>query len=189
MQATTILRAEHTAVLLVLEQLERATALAEGGVAVPPEIFGDILELIVVFVGHCHQGKEESAVFGRVDWSPRGARLVSRLIEEHVAVQRLAGAYADAVAAYVPGDRATAHALASAAGTYAAALRPHIASEEVQLLPSMERTVATDEDRRIAGEFDQIKLEEIGEGAQARLQRMIGTLPGRIDRWAAIPAG
>lgn len=189
MQSAEILRDEHKAVLAVLEQLEQATELAASGVPVPRDIFEDILEFFVVFVEHCHNSKEESAVFGQVDWDARGKQLVSQLIEEHEANQRLVGAYSDAVAAYVPGDRASAQALADAVAVYGAALRQHVAEEDEELLPSMARTFAADEDARITREFDRIELEEIGEGVHERLHGMIDSLPGRIARWAPnVPA-
>lgn len=184
MQSTEILRTEHNAVLAVLEQLDRATALATSGIPVPRDIFEDILEFFVVFVDHCHNGKEEAAVFGQIDWDARGKRLVSQLIAEHEVSRRLAAAYSDAVAAYMPGDRASALALANAVGAYGAALRQHITEEDEELLPSMEQTFAHDEDTRVAHEFDRIELEEIGEGVHERLHGMIDSLPSRIGRWA-----
>src|SRR5579859_5208723 len=127
MQTTETLRAEHDGVLAVLEQLDRAAAAAANGGPIPTDVFTDMQEFFAVFVDRCHHGKEETVLFPAL--GSVGKPLVERLEQEHDAGRRLARAYAEAVAAYRPGDRTTGGALATAARNYAAFLRPHIALE------------------------------------------------------------
>ena len=179
MLTTDILRDEHTGVLAVLEQLERAVAGAECGVAIPTSVFADIREFFAVFVDRCHHSKEEQVLFPALGTS--GADLQRRLEREHAQGRRLAGAYATAVRQYVPGDGTTARDLASAARAYAQFLRSHIALETDQLFPLVENGLTDTQDALAVKEFDRIEAEEIGEGTHERLHGMIAGLGPRID--------
>lgn len=186
MRSTEILRAEHNAVLVVLDQLERAVAVAERGVPVPKDIFTEVGEFFTIFVEKCHNGKEESAVFSQLDDGDRP--LTKQLTDEHTAGRQLTRSFSDAVAAYVPGDIASAQRLAETARAYGQMLRRHIEEENTELFPAMEVSL-TGSDDRIADEFDRIELEEIGEGTHERLHGMIDSLPARIEPWVAARAG
>lgn len=182
MRSTQILREEHDAVLVVLDQLELAVAAAERGAPVPSDIFTDIEEFFTIFVGQCHHGKEEEAVFQQLD-STSGSQQVARsLTTEHDTGRRLAAAYAEAAAAYVPGDADSALRVGKAARAYRTMLRNHIEEENTDLFPLMEESLAG-RDAQITAEFDRIEMEEIGEGTHERLHHMIDTLPERITPW------
>jgi hemerythrin-like domain-containing protein len=187
MQATSVLRAEHDAVLVLLEQLERAGAAAERGAPVPGSVFLDIGTFFSVFVDRCHHGKEEAEIFPRLATAGR-TELVQRLQAEHAAGRRLASAYADAARAYTPGDREAGARVAATARAYSAHLRQHIDEETVELLPALERTLAADDQELIAG-FARIEKERIGPGTHERLHEVLEMLPDRIDPYgAAVPA-
>jgi len=179
MRSTTILREEHDAVLIVLDQLEQAVAAAEQGIPVPKDIFADIKEFFTVFVDQCHHGKEEKAVFHQLDSSDRDRNLARMLAEEHQTGRELAAAFATAVSEYVPGDVGSATRLAAAAGAYDVMLRQHIDEENNDLFPAMEQSLG-DVDAQMIAEFDRIEFEELGAGTHERLHEMIDTLPGRI---------
>ncbi len=181
MQSTETLRAEHDAVLVVLDQLERALGAAEGGAPVPTDVFTDIGEFFTVFVDQCHHGKEESAVFERLR-GVESRRVTTSLTDEHHQGRALAAAYRAAVAGYVPGDAASVRQLAEAARAYDVMLRAHIEEENTDLFPLMEASMA-ERDAEITAEFDRIELEELGAGTHERLHAMIDTLPPRIDHW------
>jgi hemerythrin-like domain-containing protein len=183
MQSVQILRAEHDAVLGVLQPLEEGVGLAEQGVPVPRDFFVDVQEFFAVFVERCHHGREEAAVFGQLDAEPPGHHVVSHLDREHEAGRRLARAYADAVASYRPGDRLTAARLKDAVSAYGTLLRQHIDEESTELFPLMEQTLTAAKDDRIARAFDRLEVEAIGEGTHERLHGMIDSLPGRLARW------
>jgi hemerythrin-like domain-containing protein len=176
MESTKTLQSEHNAVLCVLDQLERAAIAAVEGQPVPKDVFTDIEEFFRVFVDRCHHAKEETVLFPRL----AGSHLALQLEEEHAETRELAQAYAAAVRAYVPGNRASGSALHESAAHYAAALAAHIAKENAELLPAVEAALST-EDRELAEAFERIETERIGAGTHERLHGMIATLAGRIE--------
>jgi hemerythrin-like domain-containing protein len=185
MQAVETLKAEHDAVLVVLDTLERGVGAAAGGNPVPADIFADIQEFFAIFVERCHTSKEEADVFSRLD-TARDAAVVADLEREHRLGRDFAAAYAAAVRTYVPGDIASARRLAEAAQQYAARLRAHIEHETRELFPVIERELAA-EDARLVNAFDRIEAEQIGAGTHERLHGMIDTLPGRLAPWLEVP--
>lgn len=179
METIDTLRAEHSAVLYVLEQLELASAAAAAARPVPKGVFADIDEFFRVFVDKCHHGKEESVLFPRL--AERDLR--QRLEEEHEQGRDRARAYAASAAAYSPGDVASAMALQQAAAAYADLLRKHIATENDWLLPAVENELPT-QDRELSEAFERIEIDRIGPGTHERLHGMIETLAGRIAPFA-----
>lgn len=182
MHATDTLRAEHDAILVVLDQLQRAADAAAHGVPVPADVFTDIQEFFAVFVDRCHHGKEEAAVFSQLGGEPGSRLLVERLTGEHAEGRQLAQALREAVEAYVPGDAASGQRIVDAADEYGAMLRVHIWDEDGELFPVMEQRLGAS-DREIERAFDRIEEEEIGPGTHERLHGMIDSLPGRIAPW------
>jgi hemerythrin-like domain-containing protein len=181
MEAVNVLRDEHHGVLVVLEQLRRAAAAAEAGVAVPAAIFQDIREYFVVFVDRCHHTKEEEAVFPRLLQHGGNADLVDELEQGHDRGRKLSASYAEAVGAYVPGDQRSGRRLAAASREYAAFLQEHIEAEAADLFPHMEAMLSS-EDEAMVREFDRIEEEQIGPGTHERLHGMIEELAGRLDQ-------
>ena len=182
MKTIDTLEDEHNGVLFVLDQLERAVSAAEGGAAVPADVFADVQEFFAVFVDRCHHGKEEAELFPRLTSEPARA-LVDALEAEHVVGRRLAGAYAEAARAYRPGDVDTGRRLAFAAREYSAFLRAHIDLETRELFPATE--ALADQDDELYDAFERVEVERIGPGVHERLHGMIEALPARIDPWAA----
>jgi hemerythrin-like domain-containing protein len=175
METTNTLQTEHNAVLYVVQQLEHAAEAAASGQPVPKDVFADIEEFFRVFVDRCHHGKEETVLFPRLTT----AGLPQQLEAEHAEGRRLAQAYAAASEAYRPGDPASGAAVQRAAADYAAMLRAHIAKENAELLPVVDRELAA-EDAALAEAFERIETERIGAGTHERLHGMIETLAGRL---------
>jgi hemerythrin-like domain-containing protein len=173
------LRTEHEVVLEVLDQLERAVASAEQGALVPADVFTDIQELFATFVDLCHHSKEEAEVFPRLKTGAY-ATLAQRLEEEHGTGRKLAGAYADAVEDYVPGDAETSTKLADAARAYSAFLREHIELETEELFPAMDSELSSQDGAMFEG-FEHIEEERIGPGMHERLHAMVEGLEARLE--------
>lgn len=188
MQAVSVLREEHDAVLVVLEQLERAAMAAERGQPVPGDVFSDMEEFFTVFVDRCHHRKEEAAVFPRLRTSAAGLELIGRLEAEHETGRAEARVLTAAIAAYMPGDRERGRRLADAARAYARSLRAHIDVETALLYPAMEEAMA-DADGEVVAEFDRVETDEIGPGTHERLHAMIERLPARIAPWVKAAGG
>jgi len=184
METTKTLQTEHNAVLYVLDQLEHAAGAAADGQPVPADVFGDIDEFFRIFVDRCHHGKEETVLFPRLSTTS----LPVQLAAEHAEGRRLAQAYAGAVTSYSPGDRASGGTLRRAASDYAAMLRAHIAKENAELMPAVDRQLAA-EDSEIVEAFERIETERIGAGMHERLHGMIETLASRIGPFLRTPAG
>ena len=186
MKTVEVLQEEHSAALVVVDQLERAAEAAENGVPVPTDVFADILEFMQVFVDRCHHAKEEGELFPRLRVSS-GSALAERLQAEHEQGRALAATYADAVHSYVPGEAGTGALLRQTAYDYADFLRGHIATETAELLPAIEEALESDDDRLMAA-FDQLELDQLGPGTHERFHSMIDSLAIRVDRWANAPA-
>jgi hemerythrin-like domain-containing protein len=179
MQAVAELQAEHEGVLTVLNQLDRAAAAAERGSPIPLDVFTDIQEFFSVFVDRCHHGKEEAAVFPRLE-PGENAALIHQLEAEHQRGRELAAAYTAATRSYRPDDTSSGQHLAAAARAYALFLREHIDEEARELFPVIETTLAAD-DKEMVTAFARIEEEQIGPGTHERLHSMIDQLPERID--------
>ena len=177
MNTVDTLRAEHAAILQVLDQLEQAVTVSERGIPIPTDIYQGIQEFFTTFVDHCHHGKEEAEVFPRLQHDH--AALVERLEAEHATGRQLALAFKQAVQTYLPGKTGTGAALASAARAYAAFLRRHIDQETLELFPVVEQELGS-EDQQMVDAFERIEVERIGPGTHERLHGMIDGLPGRI---------
>lgn len=177
MNAVDTLRAEHTAILYVLDQLEQAATASEQGIPVPADIYQDVQEFFTIFVDRCHHGKEEAEVFPPLQQDHAG--LIERLEAEHATGRQFAQAFSQAVQTYVPGKAETGAALAAAARAYADFLRRHIDQETEELFPVMEQALGP-EDQRIVDAFERIEVERIGAGTHERLHHMIDGLAGRI---------
>jgi hemerythrin-like domain-containing protein len=174
------LRTEHDIVLEVLGRLERAVSAAERGALVPAEVFTDIQEFFITFVDRCHHGKEEAEVLPRLK-AGAYADLAQRLEEEHGTGRRLAGAYAEAVEDYVPGDVETSTKLADAARAYSALLREHIELETEEFLPAMDSELFPQDGAMFEG-FEHIEEERIGPGMHEQLHAMVEGLEARLER-------
>ena len=183
MQTLETLAAEHSAVLAVLAELERAATAAADGARVPADVFTDVREFFAVFVDRCHHGKEETELFPRLEHGSAGP-LVRRLEQEHEQGRRLAAEYAATVDAYVPGDAESGARLERAALAYGDLLREHIATETGELFPAVEEALDAD-DEALVEAFERLEVERIGAGTHERLHGMIALLPGRVDRATA----
>ncbi len=182
METVDVLRAEHVAILYVLDQLEQAATASERGISVPGDIFQDIQEFFTIFVDRCHQGKEETEIFPRLQ--KVHAALIHRLEAEHATGRQLALALVQAVQSYQPGKPATGTALAKAARAYADFLRQHIDQETHELFPVVEHVLEAEDQQLVAG-FERIEVERIGPGTHERLHKMIDGLEGRITPFLA----
>ncbi|MGH2364013.1 MAG: hemerythrin domain-containing protein [Chloroflexota bacterium] len=139
-------------------------------------------EFFRVFVDRCHHTKEETVLVPRLSATGLSARLEA----EHADGRRLA--YASAVALYRPGDRTGGAVVQLAVANYAAVLWAHIARENAELLPAVDRQLAAN-DSELVEAFERIETERIGSGAHERLHGMIETLAGRIAPFLPVAAG
>jgi len=179
MEALAALAAEHSAVLAVLAELDRASAAAAQGMPIAAGIFADIQEFFEVFVDRCHHGKEETELFPRLRQGSAGT-LVQRLQDEHAEGRALVASYAEAVHAYVPGQADSGARLERAANACSDLLREHIVTETAELFPAAETSLAED-DESLVDAFERLELERIGPTTHERLHAMIYVLPDRID--------
>jgi hemerythrin-like domain-containing protein len=186
MQSVDILKEEHTAVLAVLDQLERAAEAVARGVCIPAEIFTDIGEFVSIFVDRCHHAKEETVLFPVLGIA--GAPLEARLKDQHAVGRQLAGGFAAAAVDYSRSRLGSTLRLAAAARAYSAYLRAHIELETNELFPLIGRVLSVEADTAAVQGFAWIEEQRIGGGTHERLHGMIAGFAPRLDQAIGVAA-
>jgi hemerythrin-like domain-containing protein len=180
--ATDTLRAEHDAILRMLDAAEQLAGRIESGHAVSPGPLEGLLEFFKVFADSCHHGKEEDLLFPLLERKglPNAGGPIGVMLAEHGQGRELIRRMTEAAAQCRAGDQAAAKTWASAAGSYAALLRAHIHKENQILFVMAERMLTGEEQDRLAAEFEKLEVEKMGAGTHARLHRLMEDLSAEI---------
>ncbi len=180
--ATETLRAEHDAILCMLDATERTAYRIESGETVSPDILDGLIEFFQVFADKCHHGKEEDLLFPLLERKglPKSGGPIGVMLADHAQGRELIRLMTDAAGRFRAGNPAAAREWASAAGSYAAFLRSHIQKENHVLFVMAERLLTSDEQERLAAEFEKLEVEKMGAGTHARLHRRMEELSAQI---------
>jgi hemerythrin-like domain-containing protein len=178
MKPTEELIAEHNAVLVALQLLEKVEAALVAKNEQAPDHLGQLLDFLKGFVDRCHHGKEEDVLFPelerrgvRRDGGPIGVMLTEHeLGRGHVramseGLDRLRGGQADAVTAIRESARA-----------YRDLLRAHIHKENNVLFPMADRLVPDDVAAKVVEQFEEIERNRVGEGKHEAYHAMLHSL-------------
>jgi hemerythrin-like domain-containing protein len=178
MKPTQELIAEHNAVLVALELLEKVEAALAAKNEKAPEHFGQLLDFLKGFVDRCHHGKEEDVLFPELerrgvkrDGGPIGVMLMEHdLGRGHVramleGLDRLRRGEANAVTAIHENARA-----------YRDLLRAHTHKENSVLFPMADRLVPEEVARNMMEQFEKIERDRVGEGKHEAYHAMLHNL-------------
>ena len=178
MKPTQELIAEHKAVLVALQILEKVEAALTAQSAQAPDHLGQLLDFLKVFVDRCHHGKEEDVLFPELERRgvPRDGGPIGVMLMEHEVgrghvramsegLDRLRRAEADALTAILGSARA-----------YRDLLRAHIHKENNILFPMADRLVPDEVAAKIVEQFEAIERDRVGEGKHEAYHAMLHTL-------------
>ncbi len=187
MSATETLRHEHDAILKMLDATEEVARRLQANEPVGGEILDGLLEFFREFADHCHHGKEEEVLFPFLEQKgmPREGGPIDVMLLEHEQGRALVRGMADAAAAYHKGESAAGQRWANAASGYVYLLREHIDKENNVLFVLAERLLSSEEQARLARQFETIELEKMGAGTHERLHASMNELLSSIWQRAA----
>jgi hemerythrin-like domain-containing protein len=175
---TSVLIAEHEAVLLALRILERVEAALDAGAEDAADHLGELVEFLRVFVDRCHHGKEEDVLFPELErlGVPRQGGPIGVMLAEHQEGRALVAAMADGLSRLHRAEPGAATRIAEAAGSYRGLLTAHIAKENGMLFPMAERVVPADLAPRLLERFEAIERDRIGPGRHEAFHEMLHRL-------------
>ncbi len=187
MSATETLRHEHEAILKMLDATEEVARRLQANEPVGGEILDGLLEFFREFADHCHHGKEEEVLFPFLEQKgmPREGGPIGVMLLEHEQGRALVRGMADAAAAYRKGESGAGQRWANAASGYVHLLREHIDKENNVLFVFAERLLSSEEQARLARQFETIELEKMGAGTHERLHARMDELLSSIWQRAA----
>jgi hemerythrin-like domain-containing protein len=166
MKPTGDLIAEHNAVLLALQILEKVEGALAAGAADAPEHLDQLIDFFGGFVDRCHHGKEEDVLFPELE--QRGVQReggpIGVMLAEHDAGRRYVREMANGSARLRRGDRNAVDGIRENASGYRNLLRAHIRKENDVLFQMADRLLPDDEAAKIVERFEEIERDRVGAG-------------------------
>ena len=178
MKPTQDLVAEHTAVLVALQILEKVEAALEAKKEQAPDHLGQLLDFFKGFVDRCHHGKEEDVLFPELE--RRGVKReggpIGVMLREHDAGRVHVRAMSDGLDRLRRGEAGAVIAIREHALAYRELLRAHIHKENSVLFPLADRVVPDDVAAKLEERFEEIERDRVGEGKHEAYHTMLHTL-------------
>ena len=180
--ATEILRHEHEAILRMLDVTEALARQLATGERVAPQQLDDLLDFFRTFADRCHHGKEEDLLFPLMESKgmSRQGGPTGVMLDEHEQGRALIRAMGEAAEDYKKTVPDAGARWAAAAAGYAELLRQHIHKENSILFVIAENMLSSEEQQRLAAEFDRVETEKIGAGTHERLHKMMDRLAAEV---------
>lgn len=183
MKPTEDLIAEHNAVLVALQILEKIEGALAAGVADAQEHLDQLIDFFKGFVDRCHHGKEEDVLFPELE--RRGVRReggpIGVMLAEHDVGRRHIREMANGLAHLRRGDGDAVGAIRENASGYRDLLRAHIHKENDVLFPMADRLLLDDDAAKIIERFEEIERDRVGAGKHEAYHDMLHRL-GEIYR-------
>jgi hemerythrin-like domain-containing protein len=188
MQATTILRQEHDAILKMLDGLDDTSHQLGSGISVPPATLNGLLEFFQLFADRCHHGKEEELLFPLLERKgmPRGGGPLGVMLFEHDHGRQLVREMVAAATEYQGRSGPAGERWAKAAQQYSTLLREHILKENNILFSMAERMLTPEEQDSLGAEFEKSEVEKMGAGTHERLHARMEQLLSEIAQTGVV---
>ena len=184
MKATSVLKHEHEAILLVIGAAEKEAAYTAKTAKLHAQTIREMADFFKNFVDRCHHGKEEKQLFVMLHerGMPTKTGLLAVLLHEHEQGRIFVRAVAKAVAGKgVPGAAAIRKAKKNLAA-YAQLLRAHIDKENDVLYPIADRLLKPVDQKNLVEAFDKVESQELGEGVHEKYHAWMEKLVGPGNR-------
>lgn len=178
MKPTEVLIAEHKAVLVALQILEKVELGLVEGAADAPEHLDQLIDFFRGFVDQCHHFKEEEVLFPELQKQglPREGGPIAVMLTEHEAGRRHIRGMLDGLARLRGGDAAAVRDIQQDIAGYKELLRGHIDKENNVLFPMTDRLVTDDDAVTVISRFEEIERERVGPGKHEAYHAMLHRL-------------
>jgi len=178
MRPTQELIAEHNAVLLALQVLEKLEAVLSCEASQATEDLAQLLGFFRGFVDACHHAKEEEVLFPELERRGVGRERgpIGVMLAEHTRGRQLVHEMSELLERLRHGESGAAAAIAERAREYRALLVAHIFKENNVLFPMADRLVPDEVTATITGRFDAIESERVGAGRHEAYHAMLHRL-------------
>jgi hemerythrin-like domain-containing protein len=178
MKPTEELIAEHNAVLVALQILEKVEERLVAEDADAPEHLNQLIDFFGGFVDRCHHAKEEDALFPELEKCgvKREGGPIGVMLAEHEAGRGLVREMAHGLARLRrDGQNASAGTQETAIG-YRNLLSAHIQKENTVLFPMADRLLSEEIAEKVVARFEEIELNRVGPGKHEAYHGMLHRL-------------
>jgi len=177
MKATQDLMAEHNAVLVALQILEKVEA-ALGSEEQASEHLAQLLDFFKGFVDRCHHGKEEDVLFPELERRGVGRENgpIGVMLYEHELGRGHVRAMSEALDQLRRGEPGAAASISEHGQNYRAMLWAHIEKENAVLFRMADRLVPDDVAATIFDRFEEIERVWVGKGKHEAYHAMLTSL-------------
>jgi hemerythrin-like domain-containing protein len=178
MKPTEELVAEHRAVLVALEILEKVAPAVAAGDGRAVKDLEKLLDFLRGFVDACHHGKEEDVLFPELErlGIPREGGPIGVMLLEHQAGREHIRAMAEGLEGRRLGDPGASAAILEHARGYAELLRSHIHKENSILFPMADRVVPEEAAVVMTRRFEEIERDRVGPGKHEEYHALLHDL-------------
>lgn len=177
MKPTQELIAEHNAVLVALQILEKVDV-SIGTWEQAADHLGQLLDFFKGFVDRCHHGKEEDVLFPELE--RRGVQReggpIGVLLHEHEIGRGHVHAMSEALERLRRGEAGAVAAIREHGEGYRSMLRAHIQKENSVLFPMADSLVPEDVAAMLVERFEEIERDRVGEGKHEAYHAMLHNL-------------
>jgi len=174
MKATEDLKQEHEGILLMLNIMEKISAMNDINIL----HLAQIIDFIKTFVDKCHHGKEEDLLFPKLiekgiskENGPIGVMLY-----EHEQGRKYIKELSDSFENYKNGDKSAIAGIKDNMNKYINLLRNHISKEGNVLFNMADKVLSAEEQDNLFEGFEKIEIERIGIGKHEEYHKLLKSL-------------
>ena len=176
--ATQVLMDEHRGIERMLAAMEAQAPRLEAGEGGPVTLFEQGVDFLRNFADRCHHHKEELLLFPLLveRGVPSRGGPIGVLLAEHEMGRAEIRAMDEAIRRYRAGEVSALDELAASARRYVALLRQHIRKEDEVLFRMADDVLSSDDQARLAADFDRVEQDVMGPGTHERYHKMLDSI-------------
>jgi len=174
MTPTETLKHEHKIIQLVLAGARREGERVQSTGRMHVEKAQKMVDFFSNFVDRCHHAKEEKHLFLMLEQRGMSARSgpIAVMVEEHRQGRRMIASIAKALPRAAAGHKSALAAVGENLLSYVELLRQHIDKEDNVLYPMADGVLTPEDQQALAGAFEKVEAEEMGEGLHEKYHQL-----------------
>ncbi|HWR84319.1 MAG TPA: hemerythrin domain-containing protein [Candidatus Deferrimicrobium sp.] len=178
MKPTDILKAEHQAILEMLDVIDAVCTKLTSGEAVNPDHLDQVVNFIKGFADSCHHAKEENVLFKAMEDAgmPKEGGPIGVMLMEHNVGRQHVKAMSEAVAGYRLSEKQARQLFIEHARAYVQLLRQHILKEDNILFPMADRHLSDTQQQTVLDDFKHVEHHDLGSGSHEKYLGILATL-------------